>query len=67
MTTPTPAETAIFLAKLRDQASFLQDPAIIDAVAFIERMVAGIEASAARAASSEVAISPQPSPLKQAA
>jgi hypothetical protein len=40
MTKPTFPETAAFLNKLRMQASFMGDPAIIGALSFIERLLA---------------------------
>lgn len=68
MNIPTPAEANIFLEKLRAQASFLQDPAIIDAVAFIERMIGANEQQHYnRAISSEMELQPQSTRTKQAA
>lgn len=37
MMVPTPTEFDAFLDRLRQQGSFLQDPAIVDAIAFLER------------------------------
>ena len=68
MNKPTLVEANIFLEKLRAQASFLQDPAIIDAVAFIERMIGANEKQYYnRAISSEMELPPQPTRIKQAA
>ena len=39
MAKPTLIEAAAFLDKLRMQASFVRDPAIFDAVSFIERLL----------------------------
>jgi len=47
MSAPSRSEIADFLTKLRMQASLFQDPAIIDAVEFIERLVGGDDAEAA--------------------
>jgi hypothetical protein len=38
MLEPSPAEIRAFIQKLRTQASFLGDPALIDAADFIQRM-----------------------------
>ena len=51
MPAPTPAEITAFLTRLRDQASFLGDPAITAAADFIERKV---EARDAEAAATEI-------------
>ena len=40
-TKPTPPEIDAYLAKLRAQASFMRDPALLDAVTFIERPAYG--------------------------
>jgi hypothetical protein len=38
MTEPSPAEIVAFIEKLRNQASFLGDPALTSAADFMERM-----------------------------
>lgn len=39
MTRPTPAEIEDYCEQLRMQASFLRDPALIEALSFIDRLV----------------------------